>query len=158
VSKLVRGTIASAAAFVTLVAAALAATAQPLTLTIAEFRASPPVGQIARIVGYVVESYLCPPCPRGAQCKPCASASAIFVADAPGHSQFALDRPPADVIAIATQEPDRFERGMQYRFEIAVTDRKRDHFDGRLLRSQRPDREPIWTDGQTTPPPSSRKR
>jgi hypothetical protein len=158
VSKPVRVTIACAAVLIALAAAALAATAPPLTLTIAEFRASPPVGQTARIVGYVVESYLCPPCPRGAQCKPCASASAIFVADAPGHAPFALDRPPADVIAIATQEPDRFERGMQYRLEITVTDRKHDHFDGRLLRSQRPDREPIWTDGQAAPPPSSRKR
>src|SRR5712691_7765810 len=146
-----RITIASAAVIVAFVAAAIAAAAstnaQPLTLTIAEFRASPPVGQIARIAGYVVESYRCPPCPRGAQCKPCASASAIFVADAPGHAPFALDRPPADVIAIATQEPDRFERGTQYRFEIAVTDRQHDRLDGRLLRSQRPDRESIWTDG-----------
>jgi hypothetical protein len=143
-------------------AAAASTSAQPLTLTIAEFLASPPVGQIARIVGYVVESYFCPPCPRGAQCKPCATISAVFVADAPGHAPFALDRPPADVVAIAAQDPRRFERGLQYRFEIAVTDRKRDHFDGRLLRSQRPDREPIWTDGPAAtsepvePPPSPR--
>jgi hypothetical protein len=72
-----------------------------------------------------------------------------------------LTRPPADVIAIATQEPDRFERGMQYRLEIAVTDRKRDHFDGRLLRSQRPDREPIWIDSPAAtgvPPAPPRPR
>jgi len=81
-----------------------------------------------------------PPCPRGAKCKPCATLSAIFVADAPGHPPFALDR-------IADQDPDRFERGIQYRFEIAVTDRQRDRFDGRLLRSQRPDREPVWIEG-----------
>jgi hypothetical protein len=158
VSKPVRVTIACAAVLIALAAAAPAATAPPLTLTIAEFRASPPVGQTARIVGYVVESYFCPPCPRGAQCKACATASAIFVADAPGHTPFALDRPPTDVIAIATPERNLFERGTQYRFEIAVTDRKRDHFDGRLLRSQRPDREPIWIDSPAAPPPSSRKR
>jgi hypothetical protein len=118
----------------------------PPALTIAQLRASPPIGRIVRIVGYVVESYLCPPCPKGAQCKPCAIASAIFVADAPNHAPFALDAPPNDVVAITDQDPNRFERGIQYRFELAVTGRQHDRFDGRLLRSQRPDREPVWPD------------
>ena len=123
-------------------AAADSATDSPPALTIAQFRSAPPIGQIARIVGYVVESYRCPPCPRGAQCKPCAIASAIFIADAPSHAPFALDAPPADVAAVAAQDPDWFERGIQYRFEIAVADRRQrgdgGRFDGRLLRSQRP--------------------
>lgn len=121
----------------------------PLALTIAEFRASPPIGRIVRIVGYVVESYLCPPCPKDAQCKPCATASGIFVADAPTHAPFALDLPPADVVAITDRDPHRFERNVQYRFEFVSADRQHDRFDGRLLRSQRPDREPIWTDSPT---------
>ena len=118
----------------------------PLTLSIGEFRASPPVGRTARIVGYVVESYRCPPCPKGAMCKPCASRSAIFLAEAPSHAPIALDRPPADVVAVTTPHPEQFESGAQYRVELAVTDRRLEHFDGRLLRSQRPDREPVWTD------------
>lgn len=141
--------IAGVAIFVLLVdvaeaagAAADSSTGSPPALTIAQFRAAPPIGQIARIVGYVVQSYRCPPCPKGAQCKPCAIASAIFIADAPIRAPFALDAPPADVAAIAAQDPDRFERGIQYRFEIAVAGRRQrgdgDRFDGRLLRSQRP--------------------
>ena len=121
-------------------------TVPPITVTVAEFRASPPIGSTVRIVGYVVEAYRCPPCPKGAQCKPCFIGSTIFIADAPNHAPFGLDAPPTDVLAIATQDTAEFESNIPYRFEIAVTDRQRDHFDGRLLRHQRPDREPIWTD------------
>lgn len=148
-----RGLIAGVAIFVLLVdvadaagVAADSAADSPPAFTIAQFRAAPPIGQIARIVGYVVHSYRCPPCPKGAQCKPCATASAIFIADAPSHAPFALDAPPADVAAVAAQDPDRFERGIPYRFEIAVADRRHERLDGRLLRSQHPDRAPAWTD------------
>jgi hypothetical protein len=118
----------------------------PAVLTIAAFRASPPVGRAARIVGYVVESYRCPPCPPRARCKPCAISSTIFVGETPDHAPFALSDPPADVISVSTDDPDKFQHGMEYRFEISVVDRSQDQFDGRLLRSQRPDVEPIWTD------------
>jgi len=126
--------------------AAAASGSRPPVLTVAEFRASPPAGPVARILGYVVESYLCPPCPKGAQCKPCFTRSAIFLADAPGHAPFALDAPPPDVVAIAASDPKAFELNVQYRVEFEVTARSGDRFDGSLLRSQRPDREPIWTD------------
>jgi hypothetical protein len=84
-------------------------------------------------------------------CKPCDILSAIFVATAPGHAPFDLSKPPGDVIAIAADDPTQFQPGIAYRFEIAVTDRRDDRFDGRLLRSQQPDREPIWTDSPAVP-------
>jgi hypothetical protein len=94
----------------------------------------------------VVESYFCPSCPEGAECKPCAIPSAIFVAASPDHAPFGPEDNPADVIAIATDDPRTFETGVEYRFEIAVTGRKRRPVRRPVAASQRPDREPIWTD------------
>ena len=124
----------------------VAAALPPVVLSVGELVVSPPIGRIARVVGFVVGSYRCPPCPDGMECKPCATPSAIFVAAAPDHPSVGPGDQPGDAIALATDEPDRFEPGIEYRFEIAVTGRRDDPFDGRLLRSQRPDREPIWTD------------
>jgi hypothetical protein len=108
----------------------------PPELTVAQWKASPPVAGIVRITGYVVDTYLCPPCPMGMECKPCMSHTSITIADAPIHIQGA----PAIVIAVPDLAP--FEHGTQYRFEITAG--PDDGLDGRLLRSQRGD-EPPWT-------------
>jgi hypothetical protein len=103
-------------------------------LTVAQIKASPPVGQTVRVLGIVVGTYICPPCPMGAECKPCMSDSSVSIADAPGAPQ----------IAIAAPHPEQFERGAQYRFEFIVSD-GRDGVDGHLLRSQRPVQRSVWS-------------
>jgi hypothetical protein len=108
-------------------------------LTIAQLKRSPPIGQIVRVVGYVIGSYFCPPCPEGAECKPCSSESAIFIADAPSSSLSSS----AAFATIAASNPAQFERARQYRFEIEVVGQHDSGVDARLLRSQRSD-QPIW--------------
>lgn len=115
-------------------------------MTVDEFQAAPPIGQSAEVLGYVVDSYLCPPCPAGAMCKPCARESVIFVAAAPGHPAVDVITPPADVLVVATRQPQRFELRTQYRLVIAVDDRREKGRDGRLRRSQRAELDAVWID------------
>ena len=105
----------------------------PPPASFAALRAKMHPGQIAHVTGYVVGDYVCPPCPPGAQCKPCVRPSAVFVAATPGRRTIAVQAPPADVIAIATDNPERFRRGMGYAFEIEITDAPADM---RLLHSE----------------------
>ena len=108
-------------------------------------------GKTVRVVGYVVGSYVCPPCPPGATCKPCAAPSEVFLAPAPDHLRVVLFDPANDVFAVGVDDPAPFALGSQYRFEVTTTDRHADGIDGRLLRSQRPD-EAIWPDAPAAGP------
>ena len=108
-------------------------------------------GKLVRVVGYVVGSYFCPPCPPGASCKPCAAPSEVFIATAPSHLRVVLLDPASDVVAIAADKPDEFIPGVQYRFELTTLDRKSDEIDGRLIRSQKADEAP-WPDASTEQP------
>ena len=87
------------------------AAADPPELTVAQLKAAPPVGSRAVLTGYVADSYLCPPCPRGAMCKPCAGPSAVYIADAPGHAAFDPARPPPDVAVLSASNPMMFPAG-----------------------------------------------
>ena len=113
-----------------LVVAASAATNDPQLRTVAELMAAPPVGQTVRVFGYVVDLNICPPCPMGAMCKPCARESSIVICDRPDRSTPGASPP---VLVIATPEPDRLARGTRYRFEIAVVDRTTQGVDARLV-------------------------
>jgi hypothetical protein len=127
-------------------AGAVAVQAPPIAIDIAALRTAPPLGRHARLEGYVVDSYRCPPCPHGAMCKPCVMSTAIFVADVPEHARFSWTDPPADVAVIAVDDPAPYEHGVRYRFEVAVPERARDGaVDATLVRSQRAD-EPIWAE------------
>ena len=118
----------------------------PIAIDIAALRAAPPLGRHARLEGYVVDSYRCPPCPHGAMCKPCVMSTAIFVADVPEHARFSWTDPPTDVAVIAVDDPAPFEHGVRYRFEVAVPEHARaGDVDATLIRSQRAD-EPIWAE------------
>ena len=44
---------------------------EPRLLTFAYLQKGPVIERPFRIRGYVIETYECPPCPPGAQCKPC---------------------------------------------------------------------------------------
>ena len=109
-----------------------AAAALPV-LTVAELKAAPPVGSRVILTGYVADAYLCPPCPKGAMCKPCAGPSAVYLADAPGHAAFDLARPPADIAVLAASHPTAFPSGTAVRLEVEVSDRAVGAFDGEIV-------------------------
>lgn len=124
----------------------VAAQGAPVSIDIATLRHAPPAGLRARFEGFVIDSYRCPPCPRGALCKPCVMHSAIFVADTKEHAQFSWSDPPADVAVIGVDDPAQFSKGVRYRFEVQVLDKGRaGDIDATLIRSQRAD-EPIWAE------------
>jgi hypothetical protein len=108
-------------------------------------------GEVIRVVGYIVGSYLCPPCPAGATCKPCAAASEVFLAAAASHPRVVLFDAGSDVLAVAVDDPNAFVLGSPYRFELTTADRHADGVDGRLIRSQRPD-DPVWPDASSERP------
>lgn len=96
------------------------------TLTLKEL-ASPPAGaNPVQVLAYVVGDYFCPPCPPGAQCKPCMSASFISLAEPDG-------QPAAAKLAVS--DPSLFKKGVRYRFEIDISN-KPAGFVGTLTRSQ----------------------
>ena len=137
---------ASPGAFVTSppALAAGATLALPPTVTIADV-AHTPTGNTVRLVGVVLDGYLCPPCPAGAMCKPCMGPSAIFVGETATHAPFSPFARPADILTLATDDPGSFTRGSRYRFEFTVADARSDAVDGRLLRAQPAD-DAEWTD------------
>jgi hypothetical protein len=109
------------------------AAAGPPVLTVAELKAARPVGSRAILTGYVAGSYLCPPCPKVAMCKPCAGPSAVYIADASGHAAFDLARPPADVAVLSASNPTAFPSGAAVRLEVEVSDRAATAFDGVIV-------------------------
>jgi hypothetical protein len=130
---------------------ASAAAANPVpSLSLEQARTVAP-GTLIRVVGYVVGAYKCPPCPPGAQCKPCAAPSEVFLAVSPDHARVVLIDPASDVFALAVDDPDAFMLRSAYRFELSTADRRSESIDGRAIRSQRPD-DPIWPDASTERP------
>ena len=127
-----------AAAFVMAFAGAqaLAQVAPPPTpaLTVDAFLAAPPVGQVVDVTGFIAGEYRCPPCRKGAMCKPCMRPSVIIVAARRGRAPIDTAAPPADVLVIAARNTGVFKRGTLYRLRIRVEDRKKTHRDGRLQR------------------------
>ena len=111
-----------------------------MNVDIQQLRSAPPLGKRVRFDGYVVDSYRCPPCPPGAQCKPCIMPTVIFVAAAPAHARFSWTAPPADVATIGVDDPAVFTPGVSYRFEVQVPEQARaDGVDAKLVHSQRAD-------------------
>jgi len=106
-------------------------------VSIGQLRTAPPLGRRAVVEGYVVDSYRCPPCPPGAQCKPCLMESVIFVAATKTHERFSWQSPPVDVVTIAVDDASAHAAGVRYRFEVQVPDQARlGGVDGRLVSSR----------------------
>ena len=83
-------------------------------LDVATFRAHPPEIGTVVLIGYVVDTYACPPCPAGAQCKPC-QGDHVTIADAPG----AEDRQGL-VILMPAAALAQFRIGQRYRIEAEL--------------------------------------
>jgi len=114
--------------------AATADTASPALFDVPTFLSAPPVpGKVVVIDGYVIDTYLCPPCPKGAMCKPCAVNSSVFLAAAPSHAAFSLSSPPADIAVISAADPGAFRPGAKVRLQVRATRRAEGGFDGILV-------------------------
>lgn len=72
------------------------------------------------IEGYVRTIYECPPCPKGAQCKPCLG-DHIIIAEAEHDQKSPGD--PEDHLLIFATNPTQFKTGKRYLFSVKVRGR-----------------------------------
>ncbi len=67
------------------------------------------------IEGYVRSVYQCPPCPKGAQCKPCLG-DHIIIAESKNDQKSPSD--PEDHLLIFATNPAQFKTGKRYLFSV----------------------------------------
>jgi len=109
-----------------------AANAAPLSVT--QLKAAPPASGDVDVVGYVTGTYICPPCPPGAMCKPCVSPSAIFISDSPPVGEERLRTKEIRLEA----DPSQYQGGAKYEFHIVVRPPSTGIW-GKVIASQRVD-------------------
>lgn len=88
---------------------------EPRLLTFGYLQKGPTIEGPFRIGAYVVEVYKCPPCPAGAQCKPCIG-DHIVVTDNPNEKDPKFIRR----LRIFADRPDHFRLKTRYMFEVTV--------------------------------------
>jgi hypothetical protein len=97
------------------------------TVTLEQLMAPPAGVKLVRVTAFVVGGYLCPPCPPGAQCKPCMSASFVSLA-------LSADQPAQAKVSV--RDPGIFQHGVKYEFEVDVTQHEEPRFVGTLVQSR----------------------
>lgn len=73
--------------------------------------------------GYVKSIYECPPCPKGAQCKPCLGDHIIITETEP------VENGPTDQddrLLIFAKDPAQFKTGKRYLFSVKVIGRRKE--------------------------------
>jgi len=93
----------------------------PMSTDVVALHRGLPDGQVVRLEAWVLEGYLCPPCPPKAQCKPCMMQSAIFLGATRDHPRFPLTSPPGDVAVVGAQSPGQFTPGLRYTLDVRAT-------------------------------------
>jgi len=73
------------------------------------------------IEGYVVKIYTCPPCPKGAQCKPCMRDNIVISENNQLLETYSLSE--KEMILFANN-PKQFKLGKKYQFSIKILDHK----------------------------------
>ncbi len=74
-----------------------------------------------RLKAYVFDVYVCPPCPEGAQCKPCMENHATVVEEEPvDPMKVPLDRR----VRIFTERSDSLKTGKRYLFTVTFRNKK----------------------------------
>jgi hypothetical protein len=68
-----------------------------------------------RIVGYVINTYKCPPCPPGAMCKPCIPDNIVVTDNLDEQDASKIKR-----LRISTEKPEQFELKKKYIFTVRV--------------------------------------
>lgn len=95
---------------------------KPPLITFAQLKRSDLDDGPFRIEGYVTEVHKCPPCPDGAQCKPCLG-DYLMITDKPGERDPALIRRLR--IFAKGQELEKLEIAKKYSFLVKVRGRIR---------------------------------
>ena len=100
--------------------AASGAAPAPGALRVAEIVAQRPTTGRYALIGYVSKVYLCPPCPPGAQCKPCMGDN-LVLSDAPRRLGNYAEMGPDDVVVFGERAAiERLEIGARYRVQVDV--------------------------------------
>lgn len=71
--------------------------------------------------GYVVKIYTCPPCPKGAQCKPCMRDNIVISENNKLLETYSLSD---KEIILFSDNPNQFDLGKKYKFSIKILDYK----------------------------------
>jgi hypothetical protein len=89
-------------------------TRQPPLLTFKDLQKNDLEGPF-RIEAYVIQTYKCPPCPAGMQCKPCLGDHIVVTDDVD-------EKDPAQTkrLRIFTSKPEQFEMKKKYSFVVKV--------------------------------------
>jgi hypothetical protein len=96
--------------------------AKPPRLTFADLQNDDLTEGPFRIEGYVVQLYKCPPCPRGAMCKPCIGDHLVITDDVKETDPKLIKR-----LWVFTDEPSHFEVGKRYSFQVKIRGKKQPH-------------------------------
>jgi len=84
-------------------------------LTFADLQSVDPGAEPFKIEGFVIQIYACPPCPRGAMCKPCIG-DHIVATDNPEEKDANLVRR----LRIFTSKPEQFDLKKKYSFTVKL--------------------------------------
>jgi hypothetical protein len=90
--------------------------ATPPLLTFADLQKGAVDEAPFRIEGFVIEAYKCPPCPRGAMCKPCLGDHIVVTERLNEKDEPALIKR----LRIFTDKPEQFELKKKYSFTVKV--------------------------------------
>jgi hypothetical protein len=72
-----------------------------------------------RVEGYVIQTYKCPPCPAGAQCKPCLGDHIVVTDNVDEKDPAVIKR-----LRIFTNKPEQFELKRMYLFVVKLRGKK----------------------------------
>ena len=90
------------------------------------------LGDTVRVKAYIVDTYVCPPCPEGAQCKPCME-DHITVTEKKNTKKISAE----EKLRILTVKAGFFTRGDKYLFIIAMGKNKENKEDAFLVSFKR---------------------
>jgi hypothetical protein len=90
-------------------------TQEPPLLTFADLQKSDSIDGPFRIEAFIIQTYKCPPCPKGAMCKPCIGDYIVL-------SDKVDEQVPEQIkrLRVFTDKPDQFEMKKKYSFILKV--------------------------------------
>jgi hypothetical protein len=74
------------------------------------------------VEGYVADVYECPPCPRGAMCKPCIP-DYMDITETKDPSK--NPAPPEERLRVFVKNPTQFEKGKRYLLSVKIAGRRK---------------------------------
>ena len=95
-------------------------TPEPPLLTFADLQTGDRDETPFRIEGYVIQTYKCPPCPKGAMCKPCIGDHIVITDNVDEKDPALIKR-----LRIYTEKPEQFEMKKKYSFVVKVKGKPR---------------------------------